>query len=248
MTDGGLDGTLMPEVTNGNALVIAAADGHSRTVKSWLLSRLLRDFDARCDDEMRHEQPHAIIPTSEQRLEKAPSKSSATAGATSTSRAKPWEALRVSVFQFNQNPPTAHAVPTLDWLWYSGFFVILLQLVIAMLPWVLNREWATFLITAAGNALALIHAALPQWNEEKWACPQNGGSTITLTQGNGSRHAVVILGNKGRGKGLDLSILAKATRTSRPHLSTRIAIAILTLLWIVLLITVAGLQDNSWCQ
>jgi hypothetical protein len=112
-------------------------------------------------------------------------------------KGKAFEALRVTVFEVEDTPPTAHGVPTLDWVWYSGFVVIIVQLGVAAIPWGINGKWDTFLVTAAGNLFALISGSLPQWREEKWACPKNGGDTTTITEGNGSRGAVVILKKKG---------------------------------------------------
>ncbi|RFU34668.1 hypothetical protein B7463_g1594, partial [Scytalidium lignicola] len=115
---------------------------------------------------------------------------------TQAKQGKPWEALRISVFEVIDDPKYVQGLPHRDWVWFSGFAVILVQMVIATLPWILNDEWGTFLITACGNFLALLQGSLPQWKEEKWACPKQGGATVTLTQGNGSRHAMLILGEK----------------------------------------------------
>jgi hypothetical protein len=99
-----------------------------------------------------------------------------------------------------------------------------------MFSWILYDSWAAFMVTAAGTALALLEASLPQWREEKWACPKIGGSTITITQGNGSRHAIVIKGKTG--VGLDLEILAQGTRTSGSSRLTRLATTVLAFLWV----------------
>ena len=66
-----------------------------------------------------------------------------------------------------------------------------------------------------------------------------------VAQGNGSHHAIVILGKKG--VGLDLEILAQGTRTERASWVARIATGVLALLWIILLLTVAGIKQNTWC-
>ncbi|OTB08093.1 hypothetical protein M426DRAFT_317197 [Hypoxylon sp. CI-4A] len=229
------DGRLMPDTDMGNANVIGAVSGHSRSTKSWVLGRLLRDEDDRVDEEMRDEQSH-IPPT-------VPGEAPPTNRQVPT-QAPEWEALRVTVYEVDENPPAPHGVPTLDWVWFSGIAVIITQLGISVAPWVVDGDWAVFLITAAGNALALIGGSLPQWRQEKWSCPRKGGATVTITQGNGSRHAVVILGKKG--KGLDLEILALGTRTSRPTFFTRLALAVLAFLWIILLVTVSGLEENTW--
>ncbi|PKS08374.1 hypothetical protein jhhlp_005318 [Lomentospora prolificans] len=235
------DGRLMPDADMANATVIGAVSSHSRTTKSWILGRLLRDEDDRVDGEMLTEQPHVPPAATVDIHQPQPP---AYSEAILTKPAPEWEALRVTVYEVDDNPPVPHGVPTLDWVWYSGMAVIVIQLIISIIPWIVSDDWGIFLVTAAGTMLALIGASLPQWSEEKWACPKKGGATVTITQGNGSRHAVLILGKKGIG--LDLEILAMGTRTARPTLFTRIVSAVLALLWIVLLINVAGLQQNSW--
>jgi hypothetical protein len=182
-----------------NTLVISAMTGHQRTSKNWVLGRLLRDFDDGNDAEMENEEAHASIETAGLKIQKVnrPGQPSTVA----------WEALRVSVYEFDKQPPCPHGVPTMDWVWLSGFGVILLQLVIAIIPWVTMGSWAVFLTTSSGNVLALIGGSLPQWTAEKWACPKNDGATVAITQGNGSRHVVVIKGE--RGCGLDLEVLAQ---------------------------------------
>ncbi|KAF2182949.1 hypothetical protein K469DRAFT_751827 [Zopfia rhizophila CBS 207.26] len=221
-------------------LSLGPQSGHYRTMKTWILSKLLSDFDNRIDEEMKYEQAHDPPSETGEPTQLAATRKSQDSAA----QARLWEALRVSIFEVDENPPCKHGVPTLDWVWFSGFIVILVQLAISILPWIINGEWAIFMITLTGNALALIGASLPQWSQEKWACPKTGGSTVTLTQGNGSRHAVVILGRKG--VGLDFEILARGTRTAKESLVTRTATAVLALLWIVLLVNVSGLKQNTW--
>ncbi|KAJ6186444.1 hypothetical protein N7519_007745 [Penicillium mononematosum] len=230
-----IDGRLMPDTDMANTMVIAAGTGHVRTTSNWILGRLLRDMDDRDDSSAKNEQPH--VPPSRDDLPTAETEKR-------LNHSMPWQALRISVFEVVEEPDCLHGVPHRDWLWFSGFIVITIQLVIAMLPWVFHGEWGTFLITAYGNFLALVGASLPQWKREKWSCPKQGGATVTITQGNGSRHAVVILGKKG--VGLDLEILAQGTRTAPPSRSTRFAAGVLLVQWLGLLITAAGLKIDTW--
>ncbi|GAB1314548.1 Solute carrier family 40 protein (Fragment) [Madurella fahalii] len=239
------DGRLMPDADMANTNVIGADSGHSRATTSWVLGRLLRDADDRVDHEMRDEQNH-VPPVFAGEIKSPSSSESAEKVAGSPSSRPKWEALRVTVYDVDDEPPVPHGVPTRDWVWYSGLVVIFIQLIISIIPWIVTGDWGTFLVTAGGNALALIGGSLPQWRSEKWACPRKGGATVTITQGNGSRHAIVILGKRKQGVGLDLEILARGTRTAVPSLFTRIASALLALLWIVLLVTVAGFEENSW--
>jgi hypothetical protein len=234
----------MPDTDMANTLVIGAASGHVRTTKSWILGRLLRDLNDKLDDEMADEAAH-IPPGEEAEAEQAAAaKPPGIVGA--SKKAKTWEALRVSVYEVDEHPPCPHGVPLLDPIWFTGWVVILVQLGISIVPWIIHADWSAFLITASGNTLALIEGSLPQWREEKWACTKTGGATVTLTQGNGSRHAIVIKGKKG--VGLDLEILAQGTRTSHASVVTRIAIPGLALLWTLFLITVSGIKQNTWCE
>ncbi|RYO45771.1 hypothetical protein AA0116_g12948 [Alternaria tenuissima] len=225
-----------------NTLTIGASTGHQRMTTSWVLGRLLRDLDNCYDNEMEDEQAH--VPP--EKIENKGTDILIRPERLNTPAPRTWEALRISVFEFEDNPSCSHGVPALDWVWYTGFSLIILQLIIATLPWILHGFWVTFLVTAAGNTLALLGGSLPQWREEKWACPKKGGATITITKGNGSRHAVVIKGKKG--VGLDLEILAQGTRTSCSSHLTRFATIVLASLWLVLLIAVAGLKQYSWCN
>lgn len=94
-----------------------------------------------------------------------------------------------------------------DWIWWMGLVVIALQLGIAALPYKLNGDWGILLITASGILLALTTGILPQWSFEKWACRHKTNKVICITGGNGTRHAMIIIGN---GIGLDLEDLAAA--------------------------------------
>ena len=222
----------MPAADVDNTIVIGAKSGHARATKSWVLGRLLRDFDDLVDESMRDEQAHVPPDTNCEEQ--------------SSGRGKPWEALRVTVLEVEDNPPTAHGVPKLDWVWFSGFGTIIIQLAISAVPWIIHGNWETFMVVLVGNFIALVEGSLPQWGREKWDCPKTGGSTVTITQGNGSRHAVTILGK--RGVGLDLEILARGTRTARASRLTRIATAGLAILWILLLVFAAGMEQDTWCE
>lgn len=125
--------------------------------------------------------------------------------------------------------------------------VILIQLAVSLVPWIVYRDWSIFLVTAAGTLLAVVGSSLPQWRQEKWACPSDGGATVAITQGNGSRHVVLIENNRQSKVGLDLKILACATRVFKPTLETRTITVVLTLLWVMLLITVSGMEEHTWC-
>lgn len=193
--------------------VIGAKSGHARNNKSWVVGRLLRDYEQQ-------------------------------AKPLTTDKESPnWEALRVSVFRIVPGSRAGH--PDYDWVWYSGFVVVLVQLSIAIVPLCLYDEWIVMLITVCGTILAFSHGTLPQWRKEKWECPKYGGGTVTVTQGNGSRHAMVILGSQ---EAPDLEILASCDGNTICALSTRTGSAIQTVLWLALVIIVAGLKQGAWCK
>lgn len=66
---------------------------------------------------------------------------------------------------------------------------------------------------------------------------------FVLTRGNGSQHAIVIIGD---GKGLDLEDLAAANVSLFPTRQTRFAVIVFAALWILLLITALGIRKNTW--
>lgn len=238
----------MPDAAT-ETVVVDAVTGHSRTTRSWVINKLISYLDDCVDKEMKselvHPAPRDVPPQKSPSPALPPVPKSKAVGITSH---KPWEALRVSVYRIVVTPADRnnHGVPCIDWVWTSGFVTISIQIAISILPWVFKKNWIIFLVTIIGNLLALSGASLPQWTEEKWACPKGGGSTVTLTRGNGSRHASVILGEKG--VGLDLEILARGTRTSSRTVLTRVFSPVLAVVWVILLITVSGIAQDTWCK
>ncbi|KAI3390534.1 hypothetical protein diail_9272 [Diaporthe ilicicola] len=142
--------------------VVGAKSGHVRENHSWVIGRLLRDFEQ-----------SQTAP----RVDKASPR---------------YEALRVSVFQADSKRKAG--LPARDWVWYSGFAVILIQVAISAVPTAVYHDWAPILITTSGTTLAFIQGSLRQWREEKWACPTTGGWTVSLTPGNGNILAVGLIG------------------------------------------------------
>lgn len=231
----------MPE-SETSFTVIDTNSGHYRVTRNWVMGRLLRDFNDRLDEGMKDEQAH-ISSDSAGKETGAPLQHEKGTGQAS---GKHFEALRVTVFEVDDNPPAAHGVPTLDWVWYSGIVVMVVQLAVAAIPWAVNGAWDILMVTAAGNLLALVGGSLPQWRLEKWACPKAGGDTTIVTEGNGSRSAMVILGNKG--SGLKFEVLARGTRMAPATRLTRVASTVLATLWVLFLITVAGIKEHTWCR
>lgn len=88
-------------------------------------------------------------------------------------------------------------------LYIASVLVAILQLGIAAIPFGVFGDWAIFMITAIGILLSSATASLPQWKLEKWACRplstrlKNTDKKVVMTRGNGSQHAIVILGCEG---------------------------------------------------
>jgi hypothetical protein len=219
--------TLMSVVGNGrlmpppdyDAKLINSTNSFVRDNRSWVLGRLLRDFERPMEND---------------------------------------DALRVTVFEASASSEAGE--PVNDWYWKSGIFVIFVQLVVAAIPCIREDDWSILLITSAGTILALFTGALPQWRFEKWACRRNTKKTFCLTGGNGTRDVMVIIGKE---VGLDLEDLAAAEsprllrrnerRTQRKLMDlplafriTQISCIALSVLWIILLITVTSLKQNTW--
>ena len=210
------DGRLMPPPDNP-AKLINLQSGSIRESRSWVLGRLLRDFERPLSDKV---------------------------------------AASITVFEALPNASYPAGVPSIDWCWIGGVVTILLQLGISAIPFGLQGDWSTLLVTVSGTVLALATSALPQWRSEKWACRRNTNKIFSLTGGNGSRDIIVIIG---AGQCLDLEDLAVAespmvsrgnTKTfrnlPRAFVFTQVACLLLAVLWIVFLITVTSIKSSAW--
>ena len=149
-------------------------------------------------------------------------------------------ALCVSVFRCKPYDARLHC----DWLWWSGVITIIIQPIIASIPFALENDWAILLAVGTGISLSLTGGALPQWRKEKWgARVDDRSSSFCLTRGNGFQHVVVIC-NDGRGC-LNLEDLAMPRRYGCSQ-GCKIIVTISAMLWILFLINVAGLRHNTW--
>lgn len=147
------------------------------------------------------------------------------------------ESLRIDIF--NLKPITK---PSLDFVWWLGWFTIVAQVGIAIPPWVRHNDWGPMLVTLSGNLLAAITCAMPQWNQEKWAGRKLEKPKVTcLTRGNGFRHIMVFIGSK---DSWDMESLATGTSVPRPE--THWISLILAICWVCLLISVSGLKEHAW--
>ncbi|KAE8151309.1 hypothetical protein BDV25DRAFT_152779 [Aspergillus avenaceus] len=147
------------------------------------------------------------------------------------------DSVRIDIFEL-----WGRSKPTIDAVWWFGWLVMVIQVIVAIVPWVLHGNWGTMMIVLSGNLLAVLFCSLPQWREEKWAGRTLKSDKVTcITRGNGHHHIMVLIGRSGS---WDLEALATATCQTRPE--TTIASLVLTLLWTCFLISVSGLQEDAW--
>ena len=222
--------------------VINGKTGYVRDNCSWILGRVVRDYESWMDAGTSNGDIHAcinkIIEDKWEVLKKAAREDSVPESAVE----KPTQAgLCVSVYSAMKARPGHLRVK--DYL--IGLTTAIMQLLMGAIPCFLFGDWSVLLVTVVGIVLVLLSGSLSQWAKEKWACRKNSTKTVILTRGNGSQHAIVIIG---RGKGLDLEDLAAGPMNVNVSTSykTRVTVVGLALSWILLLITAAGIQKNTW--
>ena len=227
------DNRLMPK-PEVDCCIINAKSGYLRTNYSWILSRILRDFEY-----WRHEDVH----NEEQlELERLRIKAAEIAAKTGKEPALVRIGLRVTVLQCLDASGKPHA----DFIYLAGFGVAAVQLGIAAVPWGLYGEWLIFLIVSAGTILAFASGGLPQWQKEKFGVRNvEEAKDVFLTRGNGDHDALLILGYE---KGMDLEALASPYRelSGFPLYVTRALSLLLASLWILLLLSIAGYEQHTW--
>ena len=195
---------------------------HPRENTSWIIGRFLRDYE-------RKWMPLAAKLKLQGMLRAA---------------GRPKVGLCVSVFEAVDGKGGREAgVPLRDLYWWSGYVVAFLQLGVAAMAWGLLGDWVTFTVVAAGTMLAFTSGSLWQWRRERWSCRRKSDKTFVLTSGNGAQHAIVVLGCK---KGLDMEDLAAWTGCNVASESTKFVNGGLLACWIVLLLTVSGMKNNTW--
>ncbi|KAK5100976.1 hypothetical protein LTS08_004582 [Lithohypha guttulata] len=112
-------------------------------------------------------------------------------------------------------PPSrlAQGLPSRDRVYWTGIATVILQLGVAAIPWGL------------------------------FATRRDTKKSFALTEGNGSQHVIIIIGN---GRGLDLQDLASNVTIDQGHyLSLALAFG-MVLLWTALLITTSGMKSHTW--
>ncbi|KAK9233800.1 hypothetical protein V1525DRAFT_392107 [Lipomyces kononenkoae] len=234
---------LMPQ-PDCTCKVINGRTGYIRDNCSWIIGRIVRDYESWMDDNNKKGEIHQCIDRMiNDRWESDKAKANTKESGSANLVKKPTQAgLCVSIYKADEGQP---GYPGCDWTYYLGFATSVVQLGIAAIPCGVYGDWGILLVTACGTALSFAGGALPQWKREKWACRRRTDKTVVLTKGNGSQHAIVIVGDK---KGLDLEDLATGPITVdvSASSSTRIFLTVLAAMWILLLITAAGLHQNTW--
>ena len=204
--------------------------------RSWVLDRMLRDWDywkpheVRQDEEEKHRQwaeagggMRPLNPpsgSSHEQNKKTPAKAREECDENGVGEGEDVDvngeyAQSLRVILFRSGPSHKQARPSKDRLWCSGVATAVLQHGIAAVPCGLNGNWATLLVAFIGTMLAFTTGALPQFGKEKWDCRRRSSKTVALMRSNaqgGSGAASDILVVKGEGEGLDLEDMAKGGR------------------------------------
>jgi len=229
----------MPAAPDCACLVINADSGYVRENMSWVIGRLIRDYDFWIERATTERLKWALSEKWKDSIAKAKNLQQ------KPEHIRPPQKAGLCVAVYQPSSSRTAGCPIKDHIYYSGFAVASLQLALSAVPLFLDRDWGVMLITVAGIMLAFLSGSLPQWRKEKWACRRNTKKTTMLTRGNGSQHVLLILGNS---KGLDLEDLASAQPSLDATMDkkTRASLVALAILWMVLLITATGLKRNSW--
>ena len=232
--------------------VINVSSGQSRSNGSWILGRVMRDFEYW----MKQDGPevHKMVTELRQNkhkwdLDQAQEQTKRTGAAPKVERPK-LAGLVVSFWKVDEDKRSRVGKPGTDILFWSGVVTSIVQLGVAAIPFGLYGDWGYFLVTAAAIILCLATGAQKQWKREKWACRifEEGDKPrhYIMTRGNGAQHALVIECN---GVGMNLEDLCTGfDNLDSPAISkaTRLTMVGLAVLWVCLLITSSALTDNAW--
>ncbi|KAF1917728.1 hypothetical protein BDU57DRAFT_514134 [Ampelomyces quisqualis] len=215
-------------------------NGHVRENASWVLGRLFRDYEFWMDADVRAASMVSQYPHDEGE-QRSHTPNAVTCVLRSVFGAAPKKrdnGLCIAVYNWSLHHAPGN--PKQDLVWWSGVLVTIVQLVVAAIPWILEANWAIFLVTCAGTLLSYASASLPQWKREKFAT-RTSKKSIALTLGQGCHHVIIVQGAE---NGLDLEALAAGRSPSLQ--STRFYVVVLALGWIALLISSTGINLHTW--
>lgn len=228
------DSKLLPEPDH-SCIVINGDSGCLRENKSWILGRLVRDYESWMHPDVR-QKVEFIIDSKWLHL-----KSEARCRGQKLPERPIQAGLCVSIYESDDEFICGQKNDML--LYLQSIVIAIAQIGIAATPCAISGDWGVLAITVCGIALSSATASLTHWRYEKWACRRlQKKSKYVLTSGNGNQHVIVILGDAGF---LDLEDLASG-QPVRGSVFLRWIIGSLTLLWGLLLIFASGIKDNSW--
>lgn len=221
--------------------VINGDSTYVRDNTSWVLGRIMRDFEGWMHPDIRQKVEEIL----DQKREELQKDAEARGNGQTANIQRPTQAgLCVSFYKAEKASP---GKTQFDMVYGSGFATAIFQLGVAAIPCGVWGDWSILLITAAGILLAFLSGSLGQWKTEKWPCrPNRETKTVILTRGNGAQHAIVI--RDADIVGLDLESLAggQSNVDVSTSLSTRVTVVLLAVLWILLLVSASGIKDHTW--
>ncbi|KAL7910493.1 hypothetical protein GGI35DRAFT_448954 [Trichoderma velutinum] len=153
------------------------------------------------------------------------------------------KALQVFIYKFVQISAANRSLSK-DWPWFSGLITTLIQLGIAAIPAGLYGQWEILLITAGGTVLAYATAHFSGYSTFRGYRTRANRIVFTLTEGNGSRTAIVFI--KDSNVGVDLEHLTRVESTGGSQVLRIAAASVQLVFWVALLITVSGLKTHTW--
>ncbi|KAL0063700.1 hypothetical protein AAF712_009392 [Marasmius tenuissimus] len=196
-------------------MIVEVGSGYARTVESWVLARLVRDFERKKTKE------NSDISECDKGLTISFLESTGNGGAKKTGNPSP------------------------DWWFNVGIGLVplVLQLGISIVPGLLHHDWVILAITGSGLVLAQLQGRIPQWKEELWNgrdIPKDEQKIVCLTRGNGNKDAIVIRSLSGD---RNLADVAGAREVNSRR--TVVWTSGLALLWLLLCFTAQGVNENT---
>ncbi|KAI4122853.1 MAG: hypothetical protein LQ338_005587 [Usnochroma carphineum] len=225
----------MPTASEGPCLVITAKNGYLRYNASWVIGRILRDYESWMDPAVQA-RLQQMLQQRRQYIRRNTRKG--------TSVPRPGQTgLCISIYEPSKHKTAGE--PSRDLIYWSGLAVAIAQVGVAAIPFATTGDWSILAITICGTMFAFITGSLLQWRAEKWACRRNSPNAYILTRGNGAQHAILILGNE---HGLNLEDLAVGGQMMyrSSDILTRLCLTLVSILWIGLLVTAAGVTQSTW--